>query len=193
MTNIHTAHHNYDANGLSAEIEGYIKQSLQHALVSVGMDNPDIIDLGADYGYANKAYLDLGQKGSFYNVELYSTHNPYGFEFMRENLEDTRLALKIAKTVPDQVDIAFINHVLEHLYNPWGFMQQVAQMAEHVFIAVPDASAEWSRWEGHYSIWTVEWLDHFMALNGYAPMVKTTTRCFRGTNLEVWGVYKKAF
>ena len=183
--NIHTGHHDLDENGLSPEIEGYINQSCEWVQSHMGVPG-SVLDAGCDYGHALKVWRDRGVF-TLKGIELYAEKNPYKFDISRESLEDPLLPAKLKHT---QYDLVFVNHVLEHLYNPYSFMKSMNELKpKHIYIAVPHAKEPWALWEGHYTIWTPEWLEHFMKLNGW-KQIAGAEMVLRPGHTEIWGLFE---
>jgi 2-polyprenyl-3-methyl-5-hydroxy-6-metoxy-1,4-benzoquinol methylase len=187
--NLHTAHHGKNEGGRAPDIEPLIDASVQWAVaahVAQRRSLPStVLDAGCDYGYALDQFALRGCQA--YGVDLY--HSAAHPRIARESLEDPLLREKLGwRGWPSQYDMVFLNHTLEHLYNPWAAMRTLCGMARSMFVAVPAASAPWSRWEGHYTIWTRDWLDHFMGVFGLPAQARKRV-CFRDDCVELWGFY----
>jgi len=191
MTN-HTQAHNHDlATGRAgADIEEYIRNSLTfaHSFLPPEVSAAwELLDVGADYGYAmHYAETQLKCK-RIYGIEPYLKTNPWNLPILQMPVEDPLLK----QVGIGQVDLLFLNHTLEHFYNPSLALSNLAHFRRRMtrlFIAVPHLECAWSRWEGHYSIWNEQWLEHFCSLHGWKP-IELTTREFRPGCVEVWGVF----
>jgi hypothetical protein len=186
--NIHTAHHHYDLNGRDTVIEGYIEASLNFAYSHLKRHVWSMLDVGADYGYAMHYAEDSLECSRAVGIEPYLKHNPWGLDIRRISAEDPRLRLE----VEGEFDLIFLNHTLEHFYNPTlvlSNLEHVRSAETKLFVAVPHANSEWSKWEGHFSIWTSDWLDHFCRTNGWR-CVELVERELRPGCVEVWGVFE---
>lgn len=207
-TNIHTAMHDEDVNQ-------YVQASVDYALALVPMHKGQkiaFIDLGCNDGYSTHYATDDSRVKTAIGVELYGEPIPVqkklpkwlSITFLRENLEDPLLPFKLQKAIQEnELDVSehtgliFLNHVIEHLYNPYQLglsLQHIAAKFDtcYLFVAVPDANAPWSTWEGHYSLWTHSFMEAFFANFGFAPSSGQEMRCFRGTNVELWRLFAYA-
>lgn len=181
----HTILHHYDEEGRDKEIESYVRQSVDYALAAGSARPNSVLDLGADYGYTMKYFQEQGVK-RVKGIELYGNNNMFDLDISRESLEDPLLARKLN----ERFDLVYCGHVLEHLYNPFAFIQQVSQISNNVFLAVPDLCDDWAYIDGHLTLWNTRQLDHFMELNGFVG--KAINRTLRANHAEVWGYYSKS-
>lgn len=186
MSNIHTLSHNYTIDGRSLEIEEYIDQSVDWCIKKVGVPN-SVLDVGADYGHALKKFVEAGTS-RVKGIELYGENgSPYGIEIIRENIEDPLLYKKLNG---EYFDLVFVNHVIEHLMNPYAFMGTIRQLRpKYIYIGVPECRDDWAYWNCHYTIWNERYLTHFMKLNGL-EVVDTNVTALRPGKTELWGLYK---
>lgn len=196
----HTMAHDKDAQGRSEVIEGYIAQSVEYAYASLLEDarfllssaSATALDMGCDNGYALH-HLNLHHNFSrahLVGVDPYYTHNHWNMDLRRLAMDDPALPGLLGGRM---FDLIILNHALEHVSNPYIVMQNVHRLLRTngvVFIAVPHANSEWAQWDGHYSIWTTEWLKRFMRINGF-DVLRNCEQEFRPGCVEVWGTFSK--
>lgn len=186
MSNIHTISHDYAANGRSIEIEGYIAKSVAWCIANIGVPT-SVLDVGADYGHALHLFRTEGTE-RVKGLELYGeSGNPHNLEIARENIEDPLLFNKLGG---EHFDLVFVNHVLEHLTNPYFFMGTMRQLKpKFIYIGVPECRDDWAYWDCHYTIWNERFLTHFMKLNNF-ELVASNVTALRPGKTELWGLYK---
>lgn len=210
----HTSAHRKDENGRSLEIEGYIQQGLEWMSrglgwrLPYGLGNPDgsrpplsVLDMGCDYGYALQVLHGSANRALIRSVGIdpFYSSNPFGFDLRRHSMDDPTLPfllqdrVGILRRARGGFDLAVLNHSLEHVPNPYLVMQNVRALLKPsnsvVFIAVPDERDPWSRWEGHYTIWTKSWLVRFMQMNGFRPIAAKVVE-LRPDHHEIWGLFE---
>lgn len=196
MSDLHTVHHGKGDDGRAPEIEAYIKQSVDWAVANSDKCQT-LVDIGCDYGFAIQHFKDVvGEDAKGFGCDMYYTHNPFGLDIVRESMEDPLLPLKLLpllnKTEQTASCMWFMNHTLEHVYNPYIIMASIQQMkvdGDYLFIAVPHADSEWATWEGHYTIWNEKWVQHFAQFFGW-DLVAQETKELREGHVEIWSIFK---
>jgi SAM-dependent methyltransferase len=191
MTDHTSLHGQRSDDGRAPQIEEYVKKSVEYALNEMGMlhDSVLMLDLGCDYGFAMHHAKQLNPAVQPIGVDLYYTINPFDLDIRRESLEDPRLVEKLDCGLPGLI---FVNHTLEHLYNPYILMSSIHRLSSRdsrIFIAVPHGLDDWSRAEGHYTIWTPAWLEHFCKLCGWSA-ASIVIQEFRPGHREIWGIFE---
>lgn len=191
MTDHTSLHGQRSDDGRAPEIEEYVKKSVQYALNEMEMLHSSVLmlDLGCDYGFAMHHAKQLNPAVQPIGVDLCYTINPFDLDIRRESLEDPRLVEKLDCGLPDLI---FVNHTLEHLYNPYILMSSIHRLSSRgsrIFIAVPHGLDDWSRAEGHYTIWTPAWLEHFCKLCGWSA-ASIVIQEFRPGHREIWGIFE---
>ena len=167
--NKHTEHHNKNKEGISIEIEKYIKQSVDFVMDYFQKNNViinSVLDIGCDYGYALKCFKD--RKISTTGIDPYSEINPYNLTIIKEDF------LQYNKKI--DYNLTFLNHTLEHFDNPNAVLDKLR--SKYIFIAVPDAHYEWASWKTHKSVWTMQFLKKSMTDRNFKAL-ELTYRCFR--------------
>lgn len=189
MINIHTKFHNKGKDGRSSEIESFIRKSMDFAIshLDIPLCDARVLDLGADYGYALEYLRQQGATTSYLTgYEPFNTDNPFGLQLRQASMTEDYFFY-------EPLDLIIFNHTLEHVREPYKAMDLAkANLDENglIFVAVPEANAPWALWEGHYTLWTKNFLIHFMDMFDLEP-VETRHNCFRGDNIEVWGIFKR--
>lgn len=94
-----------------------------------------VLDYGCGEGSLFAALRTAGFVGNFYGVELNASFGEYASRYGNAVVSSSISAREL-------VDVAIVNHVLEHLNNPIGILKEIAKCIKpggFVYIDVPDA------------------------------------------------------
>ena len=94
-----------------------------------------MLDFGCGEGSLFAALRKAGFIGNFYGVELNSSFGEYASRYGDATVSN-------AIQAREQVDLAVVNHVLEHLYDPIGTLREIRKLIKpegYLYVDVPDA------------------------------------------------------
>lgn len=190
MENIHTAHHNKDNTGRSVEIESYIDKTVDW-IIGTRVPFNSVLDVGCDYGYMlNRFKINYGVK-DITGIDPYSNYNPYSVDILNVDMCEDNFSSNFHRLF----GLATFNHTLEHVRNPYKAIENIKKVLSpygFVFLGLPVCGHDWAYWEGHYSIWNSDWAKRFMEINGFKMVACKDNVCFRGDNVEFWGLFTRA-
>lgn len=139
-----------------------------------------VLDVGASDGYLRGYFIG---EGMIYTGVDPQPRSPHVFEgTLRSNSTLTR------------VDLVLLIHVLEHLENPYGEIGIIHNLLAPVgmlFIAVPDASADWAwEYDGHKYIFNESILGRMLEDHGFRVW-ESLTITLREDKRELWMIAQK--
>jgi SAM-dependent methyltransferase len=104
-----------------------------------------VLDFGCGEGSLFAALRKAGFIGNFYGVELNSSFGEYASKY-----GDATVSSAIHSR--EQVDLAVVNHVLEHLHDPIGTLREIRKLIKpngYIYVDVPDAEEYGSIYDLH--------------------------------------------
>lgn len=94
-----------------------------------------VLDYGCGEGSLFAALRKAGFIGNFYGVELNSSFGEYASRYGNATVSNSIQAREL-------VDLAVVNHVLEHLHDPIGTLREIRKLIKpegYLYVDVPDA------------------------------------------------------
>lgn len=94
-----------------------------------------VLDFGCGEGSLFAALRKAGFIGNFYGVELNSSFGEYASRYGDATVSN-------AIQARERVDLAVVNHVLEHLHDPIGTLREIRKLIKpegYLYVDVPDA------------------------------------------------------
>lgn len=144
------------------EAEDYIKRSnIQKHFIEENCDGSihSIFEVGATTGYNLSLYKKDGKKvfgiePSAHNKEL--AKKKYDIEMYADTFQNY---LKEKKEY-DKYDLVFLSHILEHIINPMGFIEEVKKFSnKYIFIDVPTFDYKFS--DENFGMFSDEHVNYF--------------------------------
>jgi 2-polyprenyl-3-methyl-5-hydroxy-6-metoxy-1,4-benzoquinol methylase len=122
-------------------------QRLLHNLAGRGLTGGDLLEIGCGYGYL------LDEARSFFNRRVGTEFSPEGAEIARATGAEVFVG-GIEQIAPERkFDCIVATQVIEHVYQPLAFVQQLAshtKVGGHVVVATPDIGGALRRAMGRH-------------------------------------------